>query len=227
MTNNKSQNAEKQSRERDILCPTVCTTPTSLPALNCRMKSSVAVMKTDLFFNSGPLFPLAVVKTDHYSSPSPDKPTLIPASHFRENSPPPSTADQWDPQSYSNRHHQEINGPSPALPKLMFAEWLSLDSFAATSAAPLVGCSNTKGFAGGTADFGPDISGLFGGDDNNGLFHGYPLFQQGTSGGQNSMTTTVSDGSANDVFSSQFSFDDQSSVADANNYQFVEFCSEL
>ncbi|CAI0403384.1 unnamed protein product [Linum tenue] len=164
--------------------------------------------------------------TDHYSSPSPDKPTLIPASHFRENSPPPSTADQWDPQIFNNGHHHE-NGPRPALPKLMFAEWLSLDSFAATSAAPLVGCSNTKGFAGGSADFGPDVSGVFGGDNNNGLFHAYPLFHQGTSGGQNSMTTTVSDGSASDVFSSQFSFDDQSSAADANNYQFVEFCSDF
>ncbi|CAI0546891.1 unnamed protein product [Linum tenue] len=153
--------------------------------------------------------------TDQYSSPSPTK-----------YSPPPSTSDQWDPHSYDNVHHQE-NGPRPTLPKPMFTEWLSLDGFAATSAAghqPFVGCNNNnnKGFAGGSADFGLDVP-------SSGLFDGYPLFEghQVTSG-QSSMTTTTttSDGSAGgDVFSSRFSFDDQSS-ADVNN-QFVDFCSEF
>ncbi|CAN1751849.1 Transcription factor LAF1 [Linum perenne] len=102
--------------------------------------------------------------------------------------------------------HSYNNGIPLLPPKLMFAEWLSVDSFAATPAAEF------HNFASGSHDFGLDIpnSGFFG--DN--LFHGY----------QNSMTTTMSDGSGSDVFSSQYNFEDHSS---GSGDQFVEFCGDF
>ncbi|CAN1267281.1 Transcription factor LAF1 [Linum perenne] len=106
------------------------------------------------------------------------------------------------PPSTTNSGQWVITPVQPSRPPpIMFAEWLSLDSFAATSSSPespLV----SKGFASGSGDFDHGdipISELF---SDSFLFQGYD---------QNS-TATMSDGSAGDeAFSSQF----------------VDFCSEF
>ncbi|CAN0902740.1 Transcription factor LAF1 [Linum grandiflorum] len=141
------------------------------------------------------------------SSSNSDNNSSSPVSPDRRGESPPSSTTAAADQSYNNNNNPLFP------PKLMFAEWLSMDSFPATSAAEPLFCN--KHFASGSDDFGLDIpnSGFFG--DN--LFQGYQTSMMTT-------TTTMSDGSASDLFSSQFSFEDQSS---GNADQFVEFCSDF
>ncbi|CAN1267283.1 Transcription factor LAF1 [Linum perenne] len=113
------------------------------------------------------------------------------------------------PPSTTNSGQWVITPVQPSRPPpIMFAEWLSLDSFAATSSSPESPATApspplvSKGFASGSGDFDHGdipISELF---SDSFLFQGYD---------QNS-TATMSDGSAGDeAFSSQF----------------VDFCSEF
>jgi myb proto-oncogene protein len=80
---------------------------------------------------------------------------------------------------------------SSLLPKVMFAEWLSLDSFA-SSGEPVVSKS--------TFDHNPSFQ-------DTSFMHHY-LLEEGAFGGD--YQNSLSDGSSGDIFSSEFKFESQS-----------------
>ncbi|KAF2320355.1 hypothetical protein GH714_027254 [Hevea brasiliensis] len=113
----------------------------------------------------------------------------------------PTNTDQSVPQ-LSDHSPKQTN--RSCLPKLMFAEWLSLDSFSSLS-DPIMA---SKGFL----------------DQNNSNFQ--DNFMQGCFSNEGTFCNgefhnSLSDASAEDMFSSQFKFECQSSVND----QFVDFSS--
>ncbi|XP_015580996.1 transcription factor LAF1 isoform X2 [Ricinus communis] len=144
------------------------------------------------------------------SSPSPRKPTVQTPSNESfgnmEKSPPGDT-DQYVPQFFESPNDKNY------FPKLMFAEWLSLDSFSSLSDQPLV--SKAASFDHGSCGF----------QEN--LMQSYLLNNQ-------YYYDSLSDGSVSvagdDMFSSQFKFEHQSpgnEFVDFRSREDIYICSDF